>query len=70
MIFRKLDNGHYTVPRFSDPAKVEAEAAGKSFDIECPQCFAVIQVHVGKNTCPYCNDEINVGLDIDTWKSS
>lgn len=45
----------------------EATAAvnAMNFDINCPDCDAAISVPVGRSSCPNCNQEIDLNLDIN-----
>ena len=34
------------------------------FEATCPQCNARVSLHSGLNFCPFCQNQINVELDI------
>ena len=43
--------------------EAKSKISSGTFDIKCPHCGHSIKARKGKNTCPYCNDDINLGLD-------
>lgn len=43
----------------------DEELRDSEYDIECPFCHKPFSAKEGLNTCPHCNEQVNLNLDID-----
>lgn len=44
--------------------EAKSAALKGKYDTTCPHCKKDIVVRVGKNSCPYCHNEIDFKLDV------
>ena len=47
-------------------ASAVLEVAEGPFDIDCPDCGKHISVYPGHDVCPFCHEDINVSVKLDT----
>lgn len=45
--------------------EAKKQLSSEAHEVECPNCGKIIKMKAGKNTCPYCKNEINLTLNFD-----